>query len=233
MRYFFVFIFLLPLISLSQNDSIEILLKSDSTIYTNWIELNDFTFLKKPYIKIHDLDGPKIKISQIKYYKGFDKNGNYKNLKTIDLGSKNKYSFVERSFKHESIKRIDIYYDRLIFGGLDIPSSFKYLNYKKDNQTIKKVTYKNLLHDLSDNAISLNYLKKAKQIKLIQIISTGLGAFLIFKVMLDNYRPSPYNVKSNSKDDFSFYVGSFFLIIPFFLEKPKNKRFIQALKSYE
>ncbi len=232
MKYFFILFFLIPLIGLSQNDSIKIVLNSDSTIYTNWIEFNNFPFLKKPYIKIHKLDGPKIKISKIQYYKGFDKNGDYRCLKTIDLGSKSKYQ-LERSFKHDSINRIDVYYDRLTFCGFNIHSSFEYLNYKKDNQEIKKVTYKNLMADLSDNAVSMNYLKKANQLKWIQILSTGIGAFLISKVMLNNNRPSPYNVKSNSKDNFSFYAGSFFLVIPFFLEKPKNKRYIQALKSYE
>lgn len=231
------FLFLLGFVSFScfsQNESIEITLKSDSTITTNWIKFYPKKLFKEPFIIIHNANGQKIKIKNITQYKGYDQAGNYRYLKTATFGLPENYRYSERVFSHDSTSNINLYYDNLTFGGsdIDLASEYQYINYCIRNSSIKKLSIKNVSNDLSDNLQSKRYINNAKQIRIIQLISIGIGTALLTKTIFKNAVPLN-NIFPDNNLDIPFIASGVFLTIPFTLEKTKKKKLIEALKVYE
>ncbi|MCD4834279.1 MAG: hypothetical protein K8R31_10830 [Bacteroidales bacterium] len=231
MRTIILFFAVLPFLGYSQNDSIEILLKSDSIIYTNWLELNSNSFFKGPFIIIHYENGPKININDINYYKGFDNNGNYKECKVIDLEFQKKYHFTERIFKVEQTSNLEIFYDKITFGKWNASTSYNYLKYKINDNKISKVNYKNLKADLFKSQTSMQYLKKSNKYRISQFILTGLGSLLAAKVILDIH-DSAFYAKKNNQNNLTYITAGILIVSPIVLEIPKRKNYIKALKNY-
>ncbi len=229
LRYFFLLLLMVTFSCYSQDKPIEILLKTDSIITTDWIELHDFPLFQSPYIRIHNLNGPKIKIRSIKNYNGYDQYGNYRQLDVIDFNVKRKYYFTERNIQLDSAERVKIYFDQLIFGLEDNSWKIKTINYSLNNKEIRKLNYRNVKNDLININISNNNLKKANQIIVIQFISIGLGAALLPDVLIENWNPTDAEFM-NKESSFKLFASGLFLTLPFTLEKPKQKR---LLKYYE
>jgi len=234
MKYFFLLLLFIGISCNAQENSIEIQLKSDSLIYTEWIKLYEMPLFQKPYIKIHSTKGSIIKLEDINYYKGCDQNGRHRFLQTIDYGFQNRSRFSEHLFSKDSTLNLKIYYDQHIFGGegIDIPSGSKSTKYTLYNHPLKKVNYKNLKKDLADNELSKGYLKSANQIRFLQIVSTGLGVALISSQILINSNPTGKNFLSRSSK-ITLMTGGALLIVPFTLEKAKRTKLLNALKHYE
>jgi len=232
MRYFYLFLLFVTFSCYSQDKPIEILLKTDSIITTDWIELHDFPFFQSPYVRIHNLDGPKLKIRNIQNYNGYDQYGNYRQLDVIDFNVKRKYYFTERKFQLDSAERVKIYFDQLIFGLGDNSWKIKNVKYSVNNNEIRKLNYRNVKNDLIDINISNNNLKKANQIRIIQFISIGLGAAILTDVLIENWDPTDAEFM-NKESNFKLLASGLFLTFPFTLEKPKQKRLLKVLRNQE
>ena len=115
MRYLFALFLFASISCYSQEKSIRIYLQSDSLISTEWIKLYDFPFFRAPFLQIDSIGGNKIKVKNIKSYKGYDQFGNYRRLKTIRPKTKGKYYFTEQIFKHDSTDNIKIFYNKVLF----------------------------------------------------------------------------------------------------------------------
>lgn len=232
MRYFYIVLLFVTFSCYSQDKSIEILLKTDSLITTDWIELYDFPFFQDPFIKIHSLDGPKIKISNILNYKGYDQFGNYRQLDVIDYGVKRKYCFTERKFQLDSTEKVKLYFDQLIFGLSDNSWKIKNIKYSVNNRELRKLNYRNVRSDLIDFNISENDLKKANQIRIIQFISIGLGAALLTDLLINNWDPTDSEFM-NTEGNIKFITSGLLLTFPFTLEKLKQKKLLNTLRNYK
>jgi len=230
MRYFYLLLLFVTFSSYSQNKSIEILLKTDSIITTKWIELHDFPFFQSPFIKIHNIDGPKIKIRSIQNYKGYDQNGNYRQLDVIDFNTKRKYYFTERNFQLDSTGKVKIYFDQLIFGLDDNSYKIENVKYSLNNSEIRDLNYRNVKNDLIDIINSDNNLKKVNQIRIIQYISIGLGAALLTDVLIENWDPTDSEFM-NKESNLKFIASGLLLTFPFTLKKPKQKRLLKVLRN--
>ncbi len=156
MKYLSILLFFFWTTSYSQEKTIEILLKSDSIVTTDWLIFKDFPIFQNPYLKIDSLNGPKIKIRDIKSYKGYDQLGNYRQLFNIDFASKRAYRFTELMLHTDSTKNVKIFYSQLTFGHGIKSSQTHHTKYQLNNQEPKKLNYNNIKQDFSH----LSYSKK-------------------------------------------------------------------------
>ena len=230
MKYLFIFLLFATFSCYSQEKSIEILLKKDSVITTDWIKLYELPFLQQPFVKIDGLDGTKIKVRDIIHYRGYDQFGNYRQLETIDFGTRKKYLFTERKFKQDSSEKVKIYYDQLTFGLEDKSTKVNQIKYAINNQDIRKLNYRNVRNDCLQFNIEDENLKKANQIRIIQYISIGIGVVLLTDIVADYWDPNNKEFRSTN-DNLKFMASGVLLVFPFTLEKTKQKRLIKALKS--
>ena len=234
MKYFLSLLLLATISCYSQDKSIVIQLKSDSLIKTNWIKLYDFPFFQKPFIRIHSANGHKIKLRDINYYKGYDQNGNFRYLKTLDLEFQKNFRFSERLLRLDSTQSVDIYYDYVTMGGTDIVFSSRFENnyYSIKNQPIKNVNYRNVRNDLADCEFSQSDIRSAKRIKFIQLLSVGIGTALLTKTIWNI--TNPLNETFPKKvSEISFIVSGALLVFPFTLERAKKTKLTDALRKFK
>jgi hypothetical protein len=215
----------------SQDDLVEIKLKSDTTIYTSWLKLNGFPTMQKPFIRIDHPRGKTFEINEINSYKGYDQAGNFRNFQTRKTGLFDSFLFTERLFRQDSLPSVSIFYERLTFGGFRFPETEETFQYKLNNSEIKNLTYSNVKEDFADNKYASKYFKKAQQIRILQYLSAGIGISLIAKGIIDS--SYPFNENSISeKDDFSLVIGSICLVFPITLQKPKREKLLKTVKNY-
>ncbi len=230
MRYFFLLLFSVTLSCYSQNKPIEIVLQTDSIIKTEWIQLRYFPFLQRPFIRIDNPMGQKIKIKNIKSYKGYDQHNNYRQLDIIDLQSQKKYSFTERCFRVETSNEIKIYHNQHTFGIGDRYGKIQNTKYSINNSRAKKLNLKNVKADIIEIDGTYTKLKKVNQLKALQYISFGIGVALISDVLLNNWNPN-HQKYTNRRSTINLIASGVFLTFPFTLEKPKQQQLIKALKN--
>lgn len=87
-----------------------------------------------------------------------------------------------------------------------------------DNTDIKNLTYKNVKIDFEHVQ---NKLKNVNHLRIVQIISVGIGAILLSAIILDHWDPKHPEFK-NKKDELKFIANEVLLTFPFTLEK-QNK----------
>jgi hypothetical protein len=233
MKYIIALTFLFStIICQSQNTSIEIRLTSDSTIHTDYIKLKHSPMLGKPYIRVHNNSGIKIKIKDISSYEGFDKFGNYRSLKAEKYNYRSGQAFNERLFLEEKSGNISMYYDRITFGSTENSSTLEFYYYRVANKNFKTLNYRNISDDLKDfDGRTNNNLKWAKRIKFIQFSSAIIGtAILTNLVVFDSSKLDAVNI--NRLESFSFFASGIFLTFPLTLEKIKRTKLKNALKTY-
>lgn len=100
----------------------------------------------EPFVRIDGAKGEKIPINRINFVDSPDQAGRYRYYKPVNFQGRK--IFAERTFTSE---RISIFYTNIISGTLQATYSFSHYNYSKDNYPLKKASYTNLSHDLSDN----------------------------------------------------------------------------------
>jgi hypothetical protein len=227
MKYLNILFILISLSCYSQKKSIKLILNTDSTITTEWINLYDSPILSSPYIKIDGNNGDKIKIKDIRSYKGYDQFGNYKRLETIRFKTKGKYCFTEQTFKQDSVDNIKIFYNQVLFGRPENSSKFNRVRYKLENNEIKDLNYKNVKIDFD---YAQDKLKNVNHLRIAQIISASLGVLLLSDIILDHWDPQNAEF-GNKKDELKFIASGLLLTFPFTLEKAKQKRLIKIIKN--
>ena len=114
MRLGFLLFLLITISGYSQEQNIQIVLKSDSVINTKWIQLYDSPLFAQPFIKINHDNGYKIKLKDIKQYKGYDQNGDYRFLTANFLDNK-QYIFTEQFFSQDTSINLSIFYHNNTF----------------------------------------------------------------------------------------------------------------------
>lgn len=214
----------------SQDKNVEITLETDSVIYTSWIELNAFPFLKRPYVIIDNPNGLKINLRDLKAYHGVDQKGTYKKLFLIDHAYYKECYFTEIQFRNDSSGKVEVHYNQLTFGQRDDFDIRKYTNYRIQEGPIKKLSYANVKSEFNKINITNEPLGKANKIRIIQFISLGIGLAIMTDVLIENFNPHDKRFMDKSSK-LKFVVGGLFMTFPLSLEKTKEKRLLKAMQS--
>ncbi len=231
MKYLLLFFLLLPFTALSQeNKFVEIMLKTDSIIKTNWIKLYDTPFFMKPYIKTDNEDGPKISVQDIKSYKGMDQNGYYRRLSTIDLDRK-KYQYTEFMQKKDTFENAIITSEYETFGFWNHSFTSSKISYKINNNDAKELNYNNIKHDFASLNYSNRYFQQARNIRILQNTSVLVATGLLMNFMVNNWDPSDGDFL-NTKDNIILLTSGLLFVFPFTLENIKERKLINALYNY-
>jgi hypothetical protein len=229
-KYLTLFLLFLGVFGYAQDvKNIEITLESGDVKTTNWINLKETPTFQKPFLTVDSISGQKIKIKDIKSYKGYDQNGYYRQLQKIDLNQKGRFRFTELMFRKDSTEAVKIYYNKNTFALEAETGNKTYFQYQLKNKEIKKLTYKNINQDFIDLNYKSESLDKAKQIKILQYTSMAIATGLLGYYIIDN--EAPYK-GSFMKNDFAFYTAGVFFVLPFALEKTKKDKLTDALKNY-
>lgn len=231
MKYLLLFFLLLPFTAFSQeNKSVEIILKTDSIIKTNWIKLYDTPFFIKPYIKIDSEDGQKIRVQGIKNYKGTDQNSYYRRLSTIDLDRK-KYQYTEFMQRKDSFENAIITREYETFGFWNHSSTSRQITYKLNNNDAKELNYNNIKYDFANLNYSNRYFQQARNIRILQNTSVLVATGLLMNFMVNNWDPSDGDFL-NTKDNIILLTSGLLFVFPFTLENIKERKLINALYNY-
>ena len=73
-------------------------------------------------------------------------------------------------------------------------------------------------------------LNKVNQIRAVQFLAIGIGVALLTDVLASNWDPTDANFM-NKASNTKLMAGGLLLTLPFTLEKPKQKRLIEALRK--
>jgi hypothetical protein len=129
---------------------------------------------------------------------------------------------------------VNVYYTNIISGTWTTSYKSKYFQYSKDTQLLKKLTYANLKIDLGDNIESMDDLRKGNKLRITQLLLYGIGATLIGVGIASDLNDNSNSTKdSSSKIPPAFIAGAVCLSVPWFINKPKQNHFINALKKYK
>jgi hypothetical protein len=224
MKYILTLLLLLPSFCFAQEGPINIYLKTGNITSTNYAFLENNSGFSIPYVRINNKKGEKISIDQVDHIEGTDQNGVYKYFKPIKLQGREIWG--ERTFRSD---RVEIYYTNIISGTWTASYKSKYYQYSKDTQPLKKLTYRNLKIDFGNNNESMPHLKKANSLRVTQLLLYGLGATLITTGIANNLS----DTNDNGNIPVSIVAGAICLYIPWFINTPKQKHFINALKDYK
>ena len=170
-------------------------------------------------------------MKELDCYKGYDQAGNFRNLQTQTTGPFDSYLFTERLFRHDSLSSVQIFYERLIFGGFRLPTTKETVQYSVNNSEIKDLTYSNVKADFADNRYAGKYFQEAKRVTFLQYLTAGIGISLITRTIIANSQP--FNeIRMNRKDDLSMIIGSICLVFPITLQKVKKEKLLKTVKKY-
>lgn len=223
-------VFFFPILAFSQSGPITINLKTGEQLSTNYAYLHNNSTFFRSYVRIDGKKGEKISIDRVAFIEGADKNGVYKYFKPIRLhGSE---IWAERTFSSD---RVDIYYTNIISGTWNASYRSKYFQYSKDGRPLKKLSYSNLKADLGDNAESMEHLKKGNILRITQFLFYGLGATLIGVGIAGDFNNDELRDPSDTSIRIppALIAGAVSLYIPWFMNSPKQNRFIKALEKYQ
>ncbi|MFB6342194.1 hypothetical protein ACE1ET_10735 [Saccharicrinis sp. FJH62] len=215
--------------SFSQENQVKITLESDSIITTDWIKLNEFPTLFKPYVRIDNPSGLKIKLQDIRSYKGYDQEGNFRQLSKINLNKKGKFRYTELTFKTDSTDKVKIYHNNFTFGLEHRTSNERLTQYQFNDDQIKKLNYNNIMQDFSESGYSSKYLTQVKNIKILQYASLSIATGLLGYYIFNNQKANKNGFMDN---DMILFTAGILYVVPFTLEKPKKKKLIESLKNY-
>ncbi|MGM0550761.1 MAG: hypothetical protein ACQESW_06745 [Bacteroidota bacterium] len=229
-----LFLFTLTLflvqMSYAQKNSIEISLSSGQTLSTSWLELHTNSFFRQPYITIDSTKGRKISIAQLTSYQGWDQKGNYRKLLTQDLPFPEGTHFTELFFSKEETERVTLFYHKSIFPRKNNTYTFTDVRYSLPEETIQKVTYRNVQQTFQKLNPANKTLKKARYLQHAQWLSTGIALALLTEFLRDNYHPNDKTFMQKS-DEVKLLASGLFFTLPLVLEKPKRKKLIEALRE--
>lgn len=231
MKYLSILLLFFSITVYSQENKLEILLRSDSIIETNWIKLHELPFLGKPHVRIDHKRGSKIRIEDIAGYKGEDQFGNYRQLHRPDRSSAGYSSFTETWFRSDSIAKCKIFYNRFLFSGEGRPSTIKHTFYQMSNSPIRPLNYTNIRQDLSSQGTYSRHLKRAGQIRFLQFASVAVATGLLATLIRDKW-PSPGDRSLQDKHNALFFTSGCLVAFSLYLEIPKKKQLVKALKLH-
>jgi len=230
MKYLPIFLFLVCLNSYSQEKNLEIYLKNDSIITTDWIKLHKLPFFQKPFVRIDNKKGHKIKLEDIKSYRGVDQFGHYRELHSASISSNGSNRFTERWFYTDSTEKCKIFYNRFLFSGKKPPSGSCHTSYQLNRGAIKNLNYRNIKQDFSILGNDSGHLKGAKQIRFLQYISVAVATGLLATIVYDKW-PSPGNRSLENKHNTLFLTSSCLVAFSLYMEIPKKQKLLKAIKA--
>ena len=200
-------------------------LYTDSIIYGEKISYNA-GFMIDPHLSI---DGIKYRLDDVKFYNdGYGLKGNVmrathgKSLfaKIIAKGNLNVFQTTQNSFD-------------LSGGYLGIEKSKLIKNYyNKGTTQLKKINYKNLINDISDNAESLQTLELAHTYKIQGQRLTTIGSVACLIGFLTYYYPSEFEVSSNVVPISSVILGAISYFIAAKKADLRNDYYERAFEIY-
>ena len=223
---------LLPLLTYAQQGPIQVVLKNQDTVYTQYVYLNNNTGFSGPNVRVHHKRGEKIPIDEIDHVEGRDQQGAYKYHKPVPYLYGGEI-FAERNF---SSPRIEIYFTHYVSGFRDLLYNFRYFSYAIDSSSIKKMSYANLKQDLADHPVSVGYLKQAQGYRTAQIVLYGVGGALVVHGIasgLSSNDELPPPGESRVKVPATLIIGAVALVVPNLLNNSKQSYFLKALKNYQ
>ena len=231
MKYLLLLLFLFPSFAFSQDGPISIYLKTGDRISTQYVYLNsNGGFLSRPHVRIDDKRGDKIPIERVEHIEGTDQHGEYKYIKPIYLNGAEIWG--ERTFSSE---RVEIYYTNIISGTWTTSYKSKYFQYSADGQPLKKLTYANLRKDIGHHPGAREHLKKGNMLRITQFLLYGAGAALVVGGIANGLGDKELRdpIATSLGIPPALIAGAITLYIPWFINSPKQKHFVKALKSYQ
>ncbi len=178
------------------------------------------------------IDGTSVETSSVEFFQ--NKHGYFANLGRQHNNRQERYALRIQKGRMNLFEEIEIE----IYGGEDLliegnsngkdpmlATGEAYHYYSKDDDAIKKATYRNLKVDLSDNPISMKHLKNYKKYQVLQwtLISIGTG-FIAANIA----NQSATGVKFNPIMAIGLVVGG----SSYFLQAPKHDSIWLAADEY-
>jgi hypothetical protein len=207
---------------------------SDSVVYGNIIvDENSFSGTKH-----FSVNSKVIEPNLVKFYK--DEIGFYANIKYLKFSGSSRFAERIRQgrinlYKKEAANYKSILYNVLL-GWPDrmiISANESYYYYNKNFDNLKKISYKNLNSDLSDNPESMKHLNKYKSITHIQTainIVGGISLIAGYVGLLDNL--SSNGNKKPTVAITGLLMGTVCIFTNYFLILSKRKHLINAIVIY-
>jgi len=205
-------------------------LNNGQDVFTNYAYItNNGSFFSGPYVRVDGKKGPKIKIRAVDYIKGRDQYGKERYFLPVYQGGFK--IFAERLYDAE---RISIFYTDVMNWSGGFGYANRHYKYSFDNSELKKVNIRNLQYDLSNNPVSLDYIKKAKTTRTFQTVLYAVGAGLLihgFSSMIGDV-DDPGPIGQTPKISPTLILGVIAVNVPWFLNKGKQENLVNALEAY-
>lgn len=201
--------------------NIKIVLLTDSTIFTNYVDLNN---QPTSYATIHSKDGSRVSIRGIHHIEGYDQEGKYRYIGVATLQSRK--IFTERI--HDG-QRVDLYRTNYISNGWKT----KLLWYSKDEGEIVKGRFAKLRKDLKDSPEAMKYLRGGSAIRYTQYALYAVGAVVLVSAATKQLDKEPGPPGETSGPPVGFFVGAGLLLVPFYLNNLKIKQYEKAGRAYD
>lgn len=191
-------------------------------------------FLGKEHLLIND--SLKISMDQISFYEVQE--GYYKKFASPKTGY---IDFYKREVGGERINVFTVLVSTGSYNpatGMYIFNQSKVYWYEKDRNALKKLSYKNLKYDLSDNQASMYILKKVNDLRIATGLVYALGAGLIIAGIADGMNQdvgttSSTTRQSHSKGGATYFIGgAVCMVVPLVINIGKRKKIFQAIELY-
>lgn len=231
MKYLTILLLFVCITSYAQEKELEIYLTNDSVVTTDWIKMHELPFFQKPYVRIDHKRGTKIKIEDIKSYKGTDQLGNYRELYRpgLQLGETNYYT--ELWFGTDSTEKLKIFYNQFLFARKGRPARICHTGFQLNDGAVKDLNYKNVNRCFDTLGYSNPSFKHARQFRFLQYVSVAVATGLLATVVYDKW-PSPGNRSLEDQHNTLFLTSGCLVAFSLYLEIPKKRKLVKALKGY-
>lgn len=230
--FLFAMLACLPFAGFSQENEIKITLSPDSVFVTNYLELIDDKDFQAPFIRVDRYDGPKIHLKDISGYEGVDQHGIHRRLTTYWIEEGKEFRYTESMFEDRSTESARILHHDQYFVDAKHRKSSSVVKYSLDDEkNLKELSYKNLLEDFKKRDYMNADMKKARQIKTLQYITSGLGACLFGAAIYENRRPGQQKFL-NQSNMILLSASGLMISVPIVLNKPRKDFVMKALRNY-
>ncbi|MCB0493857.1 MAG: hypothetical protein KDC93_15745 [Cyclobacteriaceae bacterium] len=201
--------------------NIKIVLLTDSTIFTNYVDLNN---QPTSYATIHSKDGSKVSIRGIHHIEGYDQEGKYRYIGVTTF--RGRKIFTERI--HDG-RRVDLYRTEAFTNGWKT----NLLWYSKDDSELIKGRFGKLKKDLKDSPEAMKYLRGGSALRYTQYALYVAGAIVLVKTATKEFGEEKSPPGETSGPPIGFFVSAGLIFAPFLINNLKIKQYEKAGRAYD
>lgn len=229
--------FIMALLSFSliaQSFKADIYINNGKAISTDFIRLSNGALFGSPFAATDQLGLDRIYAEKIDYIDAHIHDDNSFRFEVIPGRSFKLWTQVESISDQINIYinsiHNQVYLETISYSNF---SNRNIIAYSKDNKRPKRILYRNLKNDLSDNFESKMYLNKVRNQTLIQIASYIAGSALVGFGVRETYLQAHGEVPLSISKITAFYLGGITgFVIPFVITPFKRDNLLNALKTY-